>query len=159
MTYRAPAGANKSIWKMHWEAFSCFQQRMHSVSHTSIFCAVFRCWHILFWFKCILYFPSLHFSVFVRERGRQWCESGVAVEGGSRLEHHSSQLEPDICLFFYTHTFWPLKILHSKVCKFATKITSRQNNANYTVCKSTPCVWNFAFILKNSLILKVAWWR
>ena len=157
MTYRAPVGANKSIWKMHCKKLSVVFSRGCTVYPTPASFAVFRCWHILFWFKCILYFPSLHFSVFVRERGRQWCESGVAVEGGSRLEHHSSQLEPDICLFFYTHTFWPLKILHSKVCKFATKITSRQNNANYTVCKSTHCVWNFAFILKNSLILKV-WW-
>ena len=28
---------------------------------------------------------------------------------------------PDICHFFYTHTFSGLKILHSKVRKFATK--------------------------------------
>ena len=28
---------------------------------------------------------------------------------------------PDICHFFYTHTFWDLKILHPKVCKFTTK--------------------------------------
>ena len=37
---------------------------------------------------------------------------------------------PDICHFFYTHTFSGLKILHSKVRKFATKIASRQNSVN-----------------------------
>ena len=37
---------------------------------------------------------------------------------------------PDICHFFYTHTFSGLEILHSKVRKFATKIASRQNSVN-----------------------------
>ena len=37
---------------------------------------------------------------------------------------------PHICHFFYTHTFWGLKILHSKVRKFTTKIASRQNSVN-----------------------------
>ena len=37
---------------------------------------------------------------------------------------------PHICHFFYTTTFWGLKILHSKVRKFATKIASRQNSVN-----------------------------
>ena len=37
---------------------------------------------------------------------------------------------PYICHFFYTHTFSGLKILHSKVRKFATKIASRQNSVN-----------------------------
>ena len=32
--------------------------------------------------------------------------------------------------FFYTHTFSGLKILHSKVRKFATKIASQQNSKN-----------------------------
>ena len=40
--------------------------------------------------------------------------------------------------FFYTHIFWGLEILHSKVRKFATTIASRQNRVvhhsvqNYT---------------------------
>ena len=38
---------------------------------------------------------------------------------------------PDICHFFYTHVFWGLKILHSKVRKFATKTASRQNSVNH----------------------------
>ena len=57
--------------------------------------------------------------------------------------------------FFYTHTFSGLKILHSKVRKFAPKISSPQNSVNQitpcvklhiicvelqTVCKITPCV-------------------
>ena len=33
--------------------------------------------------------------------------------------------------FFYTHTFSGLKILHSKVRKFATKIVSRENSVNH----------------------------
>ena len=33
--------------------------------------------------------------------------------------------------FFWTHTFSGLKILHSKVCKFATKIASQQNSVNH----------------------------
>ena len=37
-------------------------------------------------------------------------------------------LIPDICHFFYTHIFWGLKILHSKVRKFTTKVASRQNS-------------------------------
>ena len=48
--------------------------------------------------------------------------------------------------FFYTHTFWGLQIVHSKVRKFATKMDSRQNSVNYTlcvtlcpVCKITHC--------------------
>ena len=36
--------------------------------------------------------------------------------------------------FFYTNTFWGLEILLSKVRKFATKICSRQNSVNYTLC-------------------------
>ena len=54
---------------------------------------------------------------------------------------------PDICHFFYTHTFSGLKILHSKVRKFATKIASRQNSVNkyiicklHSECKVTHCV-------------------
>ena len=39
-------------------------------------------------------------------------------------------LIPDICHFFYTHAFWDLNILHSKVRKFATKNPSRQNSVN-----------------------------
>ena len=38
---------------------------------------------------------------------------------------------PDICHFFYTSIFWGLKILHSKVRKFATRIVSRQNSVNH----------------------------
>ena len=41
---------------------------------------------------------------------------------------------PHICHFFYTNTFWGLEILHSKVRKFATKIYSRLNSVNYTLC-------------------------
>ena len=77
----------------------------------------------------------------------------------------------DICHFVYTHTFWGLKILHSKARKFTTKKASRQNNVNlrhklprvnyhhreqiniftniytqcvklHTVCKNTHCVKN-----------------
>ena len=61
---------------------------------------------------------------------------------------------PDICNFFYTHTFSGLKILHSKVLKFATKIASRQNSVNqnwevkftlcvnlHTVCEITQYVY------------------
>ena len=58
-------------------------------------------------------------------------------------------------IFFYTSIFQGLKILHSNVRKFATKIASRQNSVNQywevkftfilcvelqTVCKITPCV-------------------
>ena len=32
--------------------------------------------------------------------------------------------------FFYTHTYWGLKILHSKARKFTTKKTPRQNSVN-----------------------------
>ena len=48
---------------------------------------------------------------------------------------------PDFFHFFYAHTFSGLKILHSKVRKFATKIASRQNsvNQNWEV-KFTLCV-------------------
>ena len=53
----------------------------------------------------------------------------------SSLSHHltsSNTLSPipEICHFFYTHTFWGLKILHSKVRKFPTKKASRQNSVN-----------------------------
>ena len=34
-------------------------------------------------------------------------------------------------VIFYTDTFWGLKVLHSKVHKFATKVTSRQNSVNH----------------------------
>ena len=37
---------------------------------------------------------------------------------------------PYICHLFYTTTFYGLKMLHSKVQKFATKIASRQNSVN-----------------------------
>ena len=50
------------------------------------------------------------------------------------LTHFTSFLHstiPDICHFFYTTTFWGLKILHSKVRKFTTKIASRQNSVNH----------------------------
>ena len=40
---------------------------------------------------------------------------------------------PDICHFFYTHKFWGLKILHSKVRKFMTKVASQQNSVNHSV--------------------------
>ena len=43
---------------------------------------------------------------------------------------HPQTIIPDICHFFFTHTFSGLKILHSKVRKFATKIASRQNSVN-----------------------------
>ena len=75
---------------------------------------------------------------------------------------------PDFCHFFYTHTFSDLKILHSKVPKFGTKVASRQNSGNqiffvnYTVsvklhrmckitqcvCKITHCVWNSTMCTK-----------
>ena len=43
--------------------------------------------------------------------------------------------------FFYTDTFWGLKILHSYLRKFATKITSRQNSVKlHIVYKITHCV-------------------
>ena len=42
----------------------------------------------------------------------------------------------DICHYFYTHTFWGVKVLHSKVQKFATENSSRQNRVNY----QTHCV-------------------
>ena len=69
-----------------------------------------------------------------------------------------SRTIPDICHFFlYTSTFQVLKILHSKVHKFATKTVLRQNSINWyfevkihiiftlcvklhTVCKFTHCV-------------------
>ena len=67
--------------------------------------------------------------------------------------------------FFYTNTFWGLKILHSKVRKFTTKKASRQNSVKphtlckithsmcnhtlcvklHTVCKITHCVWNSTY--------------
>ena len=48
---------------------------------------------------------------------------------------------PEICHLFYTHTFWGLKILHSKVRKFRTKKASRQNSVKlHTVCKITHSV-------------------
>ena len=37
---------------------------------------------------------------------------------------------PHICHFFYTHTFFVQKILHSKVREFTTKKASRQNSIN-----------------------------
>ena len=76
---------------------------------------------------------------------------------------------------FYTTTFWGLKILHSKVRKFATKIASRQNSVNlrqklpcnkncvnhhhtaeidtmcvklHTVWKITHCVYNYTLSVK-----------
>ena len=49
-----------------------------------------------------------------------------------------------IFVIFLYFTFWGLKILHSKVRKFATKIASQQNSVNHhsraklhTVCKIT----------------------
>ena len=51
--------------------------------------------------------------------------------------------------FFYTNTFWGLKMLHLKVGKFTTKKASQQNSVNYTlcvrlhtVCKITHTVWS-----------------
>ena len=69
---------------------------------------------------------------------------------------------PDICHFFYTHIFWGLKILHSKVRKFTTKVASRQNSVNHysraifhtlcikshIVCNFTHCVWNYTLCVK-----------
>ena len=49
---------------------------------------------------------------------------------------------PHICHFFYTHTFWGLEILHSKVRKFATKIYPRQNSVDYTLCLKLHTVCN-----------------
>ena len=50
-------------------------------------------------------------------------------------------LIPHICLFFYTSTFFGLKILHSKVRKFSTKIASRQNSVKFlTQCEITHSV-------------------
>jgi len=67
---------------------------------------------------------------------------------------HPQTIIPDICLFFFPHTFSGLKILHSKVLKFATKIALRQNSVNqnwevkftlsvnlHTVCEITQYVY------------------
>ena len=59
---------------------------------------------------------------------------------------HPQTIIPDICHFFFTHTFSGLKILHSKVLKFATKIASRQNSVNqnwevkFTLCENLHTV-------------------
>ena len=52
---------------------------------------------------------------------------------------------PDICHFFYTHTSSGLKILHSKVRKFATKqrksiLGSKIHIYIHSECKVTQCV-------------------
>ena len=62
---------------------------------------------------------------------------------------------PDICHFFYTSTFKGLKILHSKVRKFATKVASRQNSvkfcwvSNYTLCVKLQYVYKTAHFALN----------
>ena len=77
---------------------------------------------------------------------------------------------PDNCLFFTITFFWGLKILHSKVRKFARRIASRQNSVNhhhgaqidtyiyvficmlcakvYTLCKITHYVWNYTLCVR-----------
>ena len=63
--------------------------------------------------------------------------------------------------FFYTHNFWGLEILHSKVHKFATKIYSQQNSENYTLCvrihtvQITHCVYNYTLSVKVHTVCKV----
>ena len=75
---------------------------------------------------------------------------------------------PHICLFFYTSTFWGLKILRSKVRKFATKIASRQKRKSIfwvklhtvcvklrTVCQTTHCVKNYTMCVKLHTVWKI----
>ena len=49
-------------------------------------------------------------------------EDLIFSEMGAYLGHISGIYIPDICHFYYTHTFSGLKILHSKARKFATKL-------------------------------------
>ena len=46
------------------------------------------------------------------------------------ISYISVYIIPHICHFFYTHTFFVQKILHSKVREFTTKKASRQNSVN-----------------------------
>ena len=50
---------------------------------------------------------------------------------------------PDICNYFYAHTFPGLKILHTKARKFATKIASRQNSVNQYWRVKFTYIFNF----------------
>ena len=83
------------------------------------------------------------------------CMPGLAMLIPTRLDlsKNSHQIHTWYLSFFYTHIFWGLEILHSKVRKFATKIASRQNSVihhsvqNYThsvklhtMCKITHFV-------------------
>ena len=79
-----------------------------------------------------------------RPRRLQFCPDSDSVVGAAASQKVLSHLIPiififitpipDICHLFYTSRFWGLKILHSKVRKFATKIASRQHSVNYTLC-------------------------
>ena len=67
---------------------------------------------------------------------------------------------PDICHFFYTHIFLGLKILHSKVRKFGTKIASQQNSVDqywelHILCQITKCVYNYILCVKLHIMCKI----
>ena len=63
---------------------------------------------------------------------------------------------PHTCHIFYTHTFWGLKILHSKVRKFTTKKASRQNSVKpHTLCKITHSMCNYTLCVKLHTVCKI----
>ena len=60
-------------------------------------------------------------------------EAGQGATAWTPLQAQCCGGIPHICHFFYTHTFWGMKILHWKVRKFTTKVALRQNSVNHSV--------------------------
>ena len=78
------------------------------------------------------------------------------------LSHIPSLGIPHFCHVFYTTAIWVVEILHLKVCKFATKVTSRQNRVNYYPrTQIMNCVRIMIYMLNcesNYTLCKIARW-
>ena len=65
---------------------------------------------------------------------KYWMAFVVKKLKSEKFLEQGSQKHTSYLSFFYTNTLSGLEILLSKVRKFATKICSRQNSVNYTLC-------------------------
>ena len=160
------------MWKLrNWNHDSLEKVTVHTTQYLQCYCKIYFHDHVIFYsltswnfigrFKSSKWLVQVHFRTWILSLSfdQKQYVSLISTEDALRLlttyDNHTNPtqsypLHPSdhtwYLSFFYTHTFSGLKILHSKVRKFATKIALRQNSVNHysraifhTLCKITHC--------------------